>query len=76
MTNYNWKKAGTFEDIKYEKLEGIAKITINRPEVRNAVDGETAKLLADAFLAFDADSEADVAVLYGDGGYFCAGADS
>ncbi len=53
----------------------ITTVTINRPEVRNAVDGETAQLLAAAFREFDADPDADVAVLCGSGGYFCAGAD-
>jgi enoyl-CoA hydratase len=61
--------------VRVERQGRVTTVIIDRPEVRNAVDGETAKLLADAFLAFDADSEADVAVLYGDGGYFCAGAD-
>jgi isohexenylglutaconyl-CoA hydratase len=50
-------------------------VTINRPEVRNAVDGATARALEEAFLAFDADAEARVAVLTGAGGHFCAGAD-
>lgn len=50
-------------------------VTINRPEARNAVDGPTAALLADAFRAFDADDAHDVAVLTGAGGSFCAGAD-
>ncbi len=50
-------------------------ITIDRPEVRNAVDGPTAAALADAFRAFDADPDLDVAVLTGAGGTFCAGAD-
>jgi len=50
-------------------------ITINRPERRNAVDGATARKLYDAFLAFDADKEASVAVFTGTGGHFCAGAD-
>lgn len=58
-----------------ETSDRVTTVTINRPEVRNAVDGETAALLADAFRAFDADSSADVAVLTGAGGYFCAGAD-
>jgi enoyl-CoA hydratase len=53
----------------------ITTVTINRPEVRNAVDGETAGLLAQAFREFDADPESDVAVFTGAGGYFCAGAD-
>lgn len=50
-------------------------ITINRPEVRNAVDRGTAQLLYDAFVEFDADPQSDVAVLTGAGGTFCAGAD-
>jgi len=50
-------------------------VTIDRPEVRNAVDGPTARALADAFRAFDADVAARVAVLTGAGGHFCAGAD-
>ena len=50
-------------------------VTLNRPEVRNAVDGATAHLLAQAFRDFDADAEACVAVLHGAGGQFCAGAD-
>src|SRR3954465_928080 len=50
-------------------------VSINRPERRNAVDGATARKLFDAFLAFDADATASVAVFTGTGGYFCAGAD-
>jgi enoyl-CoA hydratase len=50
-------------------------VTIDRPDVRNAVDRPTARALADAFRAFDADSAARVAVLTGAGGHFCAGAD-
>ena len=50
-------------------------IAINRPERRNAVDGATAHLLYDAFLAFDADASASVAVFAGIGETFCAGAD-
>jgi enoyl-CoA hydratase len=50
-------------------------VTLNRPEVRNAVDGETAHLLAQAFREFDADEAACVAILQGAGGQFCAGAD-
>ena len=53
----------------------ITLVTINRPEVRNAVDRETADGLADAFSRFDADEGADVAVLTGADGVFCAGAD-
>ena len=50
-------------------------IEINRPEARNAVDGPTAALLADAFRAFAADDTKSVAVLTGAAGTFCAGAD-
>lgn len=50
-------------------------VTIDRPEVRNAVDGETAAALADAFRRFDADAELAVAVLTGAEGTFCAGYD-
>jgi enoyl-CoA hydratase len=53
----------------------VTTITIDRPEVRNAVDRDTAEALADAFRAFDADEGASVAVLTGAGGHFCAGAD-
>ncbi|MBM4203865.1 MAG: crotonase/enoyl-CoA hydratase family protein [Gammaproteobacteria bacterium] len=50
-------------------------VTINRPHARNAVDGPTAALLAAAFRKFDADDGADVAILTGANGTFCAGAD-
>jgi enoyl-CoA hydratase len=50
-------------------------VTINRPHVRNAVDGPTSRRLAEVFRRFDADAQARVAVLTGAGGYFCAGAD-
>lgn len=53
----------------------VTTITINRPARRNAVDSTTAAELHQAFLAFDADDGADVAVLTGEGESFCAGAD-
>lgn len=53
----------------------VTTISINRPAVRNAVDRETAEALALAFRAFDTDPDASVAVLHGEGGTFCAGAD-
>ncbi len=53
----------------------VTTVILNRPRRRNAVDGPTAAALADAFRAFDADLEASVAVLWGAGGTFCAGAD-
>jgi enoyl-CoA hydratase len=55
--------------------ERIAIVTINRPEVRNAVDQPTAEALAAAFRKFDDDDGLDAAVLTGAGGNFCAGAD-
>jgi enoyl-CoA hydratase/carnithine racemase len=53
----------------------VAVVTIDRPEVRNAVDGPTAVALADAFAGFDDEPGLAVAVLTGAGGTFCAGAD-
>jgi enoyl-CoA hydratase len=53
----------------------VTVVAIDRPQARNAVDPETAAALLDAFTAFDGDEAASVAVLTGDGGTFCAGAD-
>ncbi len=53
----------------------VAVVTIDRPSVRNAVDGPTARALADAFRRFDGDDSLAAAVLTGAGGTFCAGAD-
>jgi enoyl-CoA hydratase len=61
--------------VRYELRGAVAVVTIDRPEVRNAVDVPTARALADAFRRFEADDAALVAVLTGEGGYFCAGAD-
>ena len=61
--------------IRYETRDRTAIITIDRPERRNAVDGPTAQALADAFRRFEADESANVAILTGAGGTFCAGAD-
>jgi enoyl-CoA hydratase len=61
--------------VRYELRGNVAVVTIDRPEVRNAVDVPTARALADAFRRFEADDAASVAVLTGEGGYFCAGAD-
>jgi enoyl-CoA hydratase len=61
--------------VEIEKRDKITIVTINRPAVRNAVDGPTAALLAEAFRAFDADDEQSVAILTGAEGTFCAGAD-
>ena len=63
-------------DLVFVRKDGpVTTISLNRPEVRNAVDRPTAEALADAFRAFDADEDASVAVLHGEGGTFCAGAD-
>ncbi|MFL6023142.1 MAG: crotonase/enoyl-CoA hydratase family protein [Marmoricola sp.] len=61
--------------VHYDTADGIAVITIDRPQARNAVDGPTAQALADAFRAFDADDSLSVAILTGAQGTFCAGAD-
>lgn len=61
--------------VRYETEGPIAIVTINRPEVRNAVDRTTAAELAAAFRQFDADDVLSVAILTGEGGFFCAGAD-
>ncbi len=58
-----------------EKDGPVTIVTLSRPEVRNAVDRETAEALSDAFRAFESDASARVAVLSGDQGHFCAGAD-
>jgi enoyl-CoA hydratase len=61
--------------VRVERSGPVTTVILDRPEVRNAVDRETAQALADAFRAFDADDEQAVAVLWGAGGTFCAGAD-
>jgi enoyl-CoA hydratase len=61
--------------VRVDRSGDVWTVTIARPEVRNAVDGPTARALAEAFRAFDADEAAKVAVLHGEGAHFCAGAD-
>lgn len=61
--------------VRVERDGPVTTVILDRPDVRNAVDGPTAAALADAFRAFEADDEAAVAVLWGAGGTFCAGAD-
>jgi enoyl-CoA hydratase len=58
-----------------ECIDGITVVTLNRPDVRNAVDAETARDLHAAFLAFDDDPSSRVAVFHGAHGHFCAGWD-
>lgn len=61
--------------ITVERDGGVAILSINRPEVRNAVDDETARALHDAALECDRDEGVAVIILTGAGGHFCAGAD-
>src|SRR5215471_1734646 len=61
--------------VRAERAGPVTTVILDRPEARNAVDGPTAAALADAFRDFDADEAAHVAVLWGAGGTFCAGAD-
>ncbi len=61
--------------VRIERDGPVTTVVLSRPEVRNAVDGPTARALADAFREFDADPGAAVAVLWGEGRTFCAGAD-
>src|SRR6187431_3836421 len=72
-----WHKLHDFEDIKYERTgEGIAKITINRPEVRNAFRPKTVKELIAAFADARNDSDVGVVILCGEGPLaFCSGGD-
>jgi enoyl-CoA hydratase len=62
-------------EVEVEVMGKVCTVIINRPDVKNAVDRKTADLLADAFRTFDEDDSLDVAVLWGAGGTFCAGAD-
>lgn len=62
-------------NIGYEEQGEVAVVTIERAEVRNAIDGPTAVELAEVFKRFDEDDDLKVAVLAGSGGVFCAGAD-
>lgn len=77
----NWTKVKDYSDIIYEKSDGIAKITINRPERRNAFRPETVNEMYDAFIDSREDPEIGVILLTGygpskDGKYaFCSGGD-
>lgn len=61
--------------VRVETSGPVTTVILCRPEVRNAVDRATADALAAAFRDFDRDPHASVAVLWGEGGHFCAGAD-
>lgn len=78
--NYNWESIKDFKDIKYERgtkdAAGIAKITINRPEVRNAFRPQTVHDLKDAFELAREDAAVGVIILTGEGpDAFCSGGD-
>jgi enoyl-CoA hydratase len=66
---------GVEHPVRVERSGPVTTVILDRPAVRNAVDHATARALADAFRAFDSDEQARVAVLWGAGGTFCAGAD-
>ncbi len=72
----NWADAGTFEDIRYHKAEGIAKITINRPDVRNAFRPQTVVDMQQALADARNDETIGVIILTGEGDKaFCSGGD-
>jgi len=71
-----WNRAGEYVDIRYETADGIAKITIDRPEVRNAFRPQTLFELSDAFDRARDDTEIGVIILTGEGPLaFCSGGD-
>src|SRR5438874_1558925 len=65
----------TEQSVRVERSGAVTTVYLHRPARRNAVDGPTAVALAAAFRAFDADPDAAAAVLHGQGGVFCSGAD-
>ena len=73
----DWQPAGEYEDIRYEtSRDGIAKITIDRPEVRNAFRPQTVVELSDAFERAREDPDVGVIILTGEGPHaFCSGGD-
>src|SRR5690606_5589334 len=76
MSVVDWEKAGSYTDIKYHKAEGIAKITINRPEVRNAFRPLTVKEMRHALNDARDDHRIGVIILTGEGPEaFCSGGD-
>ena len=72
----DWQPAGEYEDIRFETADGIAKITIDRPEVRNAFRPETLIEISDALERAREDTSVGVIVLTGEGPLaFCSGGD-
>ncbi len=76
MAAIKWKDAGTYDDIKYHKAEGIARITINRPEKRNAFRPRTVFEMARVFEDARQDAQIGVIIITGEGDKaFCSGGD-
>ena len=76
MASIAWAEAGRYTDIKYHKAEGIAKITINRPQLRNAFRPLTVDEMQDALRDARFDSDIGVVILTGEGEKaFCSGGD-
>jgi naphthoate synthase len=72
----DWQRAGDYEDIRYELADGIAKITIDRPEVHNAFRPETLMEISDALERAREDTSVGVIILTGEGPLaFCSGGD-
>src|SRR5256886_16149195 len=72
----DWQPAGEYTDIRYETAEGIAKITIDRPEVRNAFRPQTIVEISDALERAREDLDVGVIILTGEGPLaFCSGGD-
>lgn len=63
------------DPVQTSQFDAVTLVTLRRPDVRNAVDADTARALYQAFMAFEADPHARVAVFHGDHGHFCAGWD-
>lgn len=73
---YNWETVRTYDEILFEKYDGIAKVTINRPEVHNAFTPKTVSEMIDAFARARDDSSVGVVILTGAGDKaFCSGGD-
>ncbi len=76
MVTFPWEPTGTFEDIRYEKYDGIAKITINRPQVRNAFRPLTVTEMSEALADAREDDTIGAVILTGEGpDAFCSGGD-
>ncbi|AIS60080.1 MULTISPECIES: 1,4-dihydroxy-2-naphthoyl-CoA synthase [Listeria] len=74
--SFNWQTEKEYEEIKYESYEGIAKITINRPQVHNAFTPKTVTEMIDAFNRARDNSDLGVIILTGEGDKaFCSGGD-